>query len=154
MPTQNHGGRPRGGPRAPSTPYNSEFNATYDPSGLQTSTVWGGGPGGRGGRHGGGGWGESDTSFDPSALMDLVYGYKQRGADADLARREKTEREARHRASLQAGALQNNAVPQRDPALNAAIMRAQAQHNSVITAVPFNPAGAIADYYQYSRGGK
>jgi hypothetical protein len=94
-------------------------------------------------------------SFDPSALMSLVYGYKQRGADADLARREKTEREARIRARDQANALQMHTPVQRgDPALAAAVARAQAQHNSVITAVPFNPAGAIADYYQYSRGGK
>ena len=150
MPPQNHGGRPR----TPSSPYNAQFDATYSPDGLQTSTAWGGGGSGRGG-HGGGYGYESESSFDPAALMDLVYGYKQRGADADLARREKTERDERQRASWQAGALRNRTPMQRgDPALAAAVARAQAQHNSVITAEPFNPAGAIADYYQYSRGGK
>ena len=153
MPPQNYGGphpggpRPGGRPSAPSLP--AQFDATYDPSGLRT--VSSGGPGGYGGGHGGGG----GDYFDPAALMELVYGYKQRGADADLARREKTERDERQRASWQAGALRNQTPVQRgDPALAAAVARAQAQHNSVITAEPFNPTGAIADYYQYSRGGK
>jgi len=60
-----------------------------------------GGPGGYGGGHGGGG----GDYFDPAALMDLVYGYKQRGADADLARREKTEGKERIRARDQANLL-------------------------------------------------
>ena len=100
MPPQNHGGRPR----TPSSPYNAQFDATYSPDGLQTSTAWGGGGSGRGG-HGGGYGYESESSFNPAALMDLVYGYKQRGADADLARREKTEREERIRARDQANSL-------------------------------------------------
>ena len=100
MPPQNHGGRPR----TPSSPYNAQFDATYSPDGLQTSTAWGGGGSGRGG-HGGGYGYESESSFDPAALMNLVYGYKQRGADADLARREKTEREERIRARDQANSL-------------------------------------------------
>ena len=102
MPPQNHGGH--GGPRTPSSPYNAQFDATYSPDGLQTSTAWGGGGSGRGG-HGGGYGYESESSFNPVALMDFVYGYKQRGADADLARREKTEREERIRARDQANSL-------------------------------------------------
>jgi len=101
MPPQNHHGGPRPGgrPSAPSLP--AQFDATYDPSGLRT--VSSGGPGGYGGYGGGHGGGGGD--FDPAALMDLVYGYKQRGADADLARREKTEREERIRARDQANLL-------------------------------------------------
>ncbi len=87
--------------------------------------------------------------------MDLVYGYKQRGAEAALEREQRVAREARNRGRFQAEALKNHIPVQRpDPALNAGVARAQAQHNSVITAVPFNPTGAIADYYQYSRGGR
>lgn len=143
------------GPRTPPTPYNAQFDATYSPEGLQTSSTWGGGYG-RGG-HGGGGYGyESESSFDPTALMDIVYKYKQRGADAALERQQKGERDARVVGRFQAQALRNNTPPMRqtDPALNAAVMRAQAQHSSMMGATPFNPAGAIADYYQYSRGGK
>ena len=145
-----HGGG-GGNPPAPPTPYNAQFDATYNPSGVQTNTTWGGGGSGHGG-HGGGGWGyESESSFDPTGLMALVYNYKQRGLDAALTRQQRAEQEARRGASWQAQALQSN-FSGADPALNAAIARAQSQQG--MTAVPFTPAGAVADYYQYSRGGK
>lgn len=157
MPPRNHGGRP-----APSTPYNAQFDATYNPSGLQTNTTWGGGGGSGRGSHGGGYGYDSESSFDLGGLMDTVYNYKQRAAEAalareqraaetTLARQQRVAREDRRRSSWQAGALNRNAYPQQDPALQANVSRAAAQHGG---GIPFNPAAAIADYYQYGRGGR
>jgi len=156
MPPRNHGSRP-----SPS-PYTAQFDATYNPLGLQTSTIWGGGGGfGRGG-HGGGYGYDSESNFDLGGLMDTVYSYKQRAAEAALAReqraaetalarQQRVAREDRRRSSWQAGALNRNAYSQVDPALQANVARAAAQQSG---GIPFNPAASVADYYQYGRGGR
>lgn len=131
---------------------------------------------GSGGGAGGGGYGldaqmSAMSNFDPATWIniqrqdarDLAQARLDRGegqAARDRAYAEQQAQAARSRAAEERMRMERAqrqaataAQMQQRTGLLSSVARAQEQHNSIMNqAHPFNPTGAVADYYDYGAG--